>query len=286
MTTSSIHPTAIIAEGAQIPHSVEIGPYCVLGDHVVLGEGVRLHSHVIVEGHTTIGDQTEIFSFAVIGGTPQSRGYKSEPTRIIIGKNNLIREHVTIHKGTVAGGGVTQIGDDNFLMVGSHVGHDCILGNGITLSNNVLLGGHVVIDDRVVIGGHTAVHQKVSIGTCAMIAGTLGISQDVIPYGFVILNDFGHLDGLNVVGMKRAGYQTEDLHLMRSVFKTLFENHDEIFDVRLKSVRESHGDHPLITTLLDFIDRDRSRPLSQPAKVRASNNLLELADELASIRVA
>lgn len=267
MTVSSIHPTAIIAKGAQIPHSVVIGPYCVVGDHVVLGEGVHLHSHVVIEGHTTIGDNTEIFSFAVIGCDPQSRGYKGEPLRVVIGKNNLIREHVTIHKGTVDGGGLTQIGDNNFLMVGSHVGHDCILGNGITLSNNVLLGGHVVIDDRVVIGGHTAVHQKVSIGTGAMIAGTLGVAGDVIPYGF-ITTDQGDLKSLNFMGMKRAQISREDQHTIRSVFKFLFEGSEGSFADRLESVRQNQSTNPLIETLLEFIDRDRHKPLCHSLRGR------------------
>src|SRR3989440_11723229 len=178
-----IHPTAIVAPGATLAEDVSIGPYCVIGEEVVLGAGVKLIAHVVVDGRTTIGEGTRLFPFASIGLEPQDLKYRGENSELVIGRNNTVREYVTMNPGTEGGGMVTRIGDGCLFMVGAHVAHDCQIGNHVVMANNATLGGHVVIEDYAVLGGLCAVHQYVRIGRHAMIGGVSGVERDVIPYG-------------------------------------------------------------------------------------------------------
>src|ERR1700739_1226866 len=178
-----IHPTAIVAPGAMLAEDVVIGPYCVVGDNAVLGPRVTLRSHVVVDGRTTIGEGTRVFPFASIGLEPQDLKYRGERSELVIGRNNTIREYVTMNPGTEGGGMVTRIGDDCLFMVGAHVAHDCQIGDHVIMANNATLGGHVTLGDYVVIGGLSAVHQFVRIGAHAMIGGMSGVENDVIPFG-------------------------------------------------------------------------------------------------------
>ncbi|MDR2078063.1 MAG: acyl-ACP--UDP-N-acetylglucosamine O-acyltransferase, partial [Rickettsiales bacterium] len=180
-----IHPTAIVDINAKIGDDVKIGPYCVVGPHVVIGDNCELKPHVVVEGRVVMGKGNKIFSFAVIGQDPQDLKYEGEESSIRIGNNNKIREHCTIHPGTKGDMMVTEIGNNNLLMVNVHIAHDCVLGNSCVLANNVALGGHVHIGDYTVIGGLSAIHQKVRIGKHAMIGGMTAVAGDVVPYGVV-----------------------------------------------------------------------------------------------------
>ena len=182
---ASIHPSAIIDPAATIGESVHVGPFCVIGPDVSLGEGVKLHSHVVVEGRTHIGKGGEIFPFASIGHAPQDLKYKGEPSRLEIGDNCRIREHVTMNPGTEGGGMLTKVGDNCLFMASSHVAHDCKVGNNVIMANNATLAGHVEVGDFAIIGGLAAVQQFVRIGPHAMIGGMSGIVNDVIPYGMV-----------------------------------------------------------------------------------------------------
>lgn len=218
-----IHPTAIIDPAAQIDDMVSIGPYAVVGAGVTLEKNVVLHSHAVVAGDTTIGEATEIFPFASIGHRPQDKKFRGEATALRIGKRNMIREHVTMNPGTEGGGSLTQIGDDNLFMVGSHVAHDCIVGNHVILANNATLAGHVIVGDSAIIGGLSAIHQFVRIGAYAMIGGMSGVEKDVIPYGSV-MGERASLAGLNLVGLKRRQIDKDNINALRHAFKELFHS--------------------------------------------------------------
>ena len=179
-----IHPTAIVEEGASIGANAHIGPFCIVGPHVEIGEGTVLKSHVVVNGHTKIGRDNEIYQFASIGEVNQDLKYAGEPTRVEIGDRNRIRESVTIHRGTVQGGGVTKVGSDNLLMINAHVAHDCTVGNRCILANNATLAGHVSLDDFVIIGGMTAVHQFCIIGAHVMVGGCSGVQLQCLRHIF------------------------------------------------------------------------------------------------------
>src|SRR5271154_1034805 len=217
---TDIHPSAIVDASAEIAASVSIGPYCVVGPKVVLGERVRLISHVVVDGITSVGDGTVIYPFASIGQRPQDMKYKGEASRLIVGRENQIREHVSMNPGTEGGGMVTRVGSHGLFMVGSHVAHDCQIGDHVILVNNVALGGHVAIGDYAIIGGNSAVHQFVRIGKQVMVGGMTGVENDVIPYATVTGNR-AHLSGLNLVGLKRRGFSREDIHDLRNAYRML-----------------------------------------------------------------
>ena len=219
--SSSVHPTAVIAPGANIGANVVIGPFCVVGEHVTLGDGVRLVSHVVVDGTTEIGDGTEIFPFASIGHRPQDLKFKGENSRLVIGKRNVIREYVTMNPGTEGGGLLTTVGDDCLFMASTHVAHDCVVGNHVILANNATLAGHVQVGNGVIIGGLSAVHQFVRIGDFAFVGGVVGLVKDLVPFGMVTSNR-GGLDGLNLVGLKRRNVPRENITQLRDTYKKLF----------------------------------------------------------------
>lgn len=260
--STAIHPTAVIEEGAVLGADVQVGPYCVVGPHAVLGDGVVLHSHVVVAGHTEIGEGTRVFPFASIGHAPQDLKYKGEPSRLVIGRHNTIREHVTINPGTEGGGLLTQIGDHCLLMVGAHVAHDCRIGNHVVLVNNATLGGHVTVGDYAIIGGLSAIHQFVRIGEHAMIGGMSGIESDVIPFGSA-MGERARLAGLNIVGMKRRGFDKDQMHSLRSAVDALFAEQGT-FAERLEQVEADYAHDPVVMAVVAFIRSDNSRSLCQP----------------------
>src|SRR5438105_1057264 len=219
---NKIDPTARIEAGADIGPNVTIGPYCVVGPNVALAAGARLIAHVHLTGHTSIGPGTVIYPFASLGSPPQSVKYRGAPTRLVVGTQCQIREGVTMNTGTEDGGGLTTVGDRCFLMVGSHVGHDCRVGNDVTMANNAVLGGHVVVGDNVFFGGQAAVHQFVRIGEGAMIGGLTGVTEDVVPFGFVFGSPKGSIVGLNVVGLRRRGVSRSEMHRVRRAYRVLF----------------------------------------------------------------
>jgi UDP-N-acetylglucosamine acyltransferase len=259
---ASIHPTAIVAKGAKIADTVEIGPYCVVGDNVTLSDRVKLRSHVVVEGRTSIGADTQIFPFASIGHQPQDLKYHGEESRLEIGERNQIREHVTMNPGTEGGGMVTRVGNDCLFMASAHVAHDCQVGNNVILVNNATLAGHVHIGDFAIMGGLSAAHQFVRIGRHAMIGGMTGVESDIIPYAMVMGNR-AHLAGLNLVGLKRRGYDRDAIHELRAAYRLLFAPEGTMAE-RLEDVVEQYQGHELVMEIVDFIRADSSRSICQP----------------------
>ncbi len=257
-----VHPTAIVDTKAQLADDVEIGPYSLVGPDVTLGARVRLLSHVVIEGVTAIGDDSVVHPFANLGGPPQHLAHKGEPTRLVVGARNVIREHVTFHTGTVGGRGVTTIGDDGLYMVGSHVAHDCIVGDKVTLAKGATLGGHVVVSDFVFMGGLAAVHQFGRIGRYAFVGGLAAVTKDVIPHGSVWGNH-AHLEGLNLVGLKRRGFSRETINALRAAYRLLFADEGS-FQERLDDVAENYAGHADVMEIVDFIRADASRPLCLP----------------------
>jgi UDP-N-acetylglucosamine acyltransferase len=215
-----IHPTAIVDDGASIDDDCYIGPFCTLGPEVVLKNGVRLESHVVVDGKTTIANGTKIFPFVSIGMAPQDLKYAGEPTSVEIGERNMIREFVTIHRGTAGGGGTTRIGSDNLMMAQSHVAHDCQLGDGIIMANGATLAGHVEIADRANIGAYSGVHQFCRIGLEAFVGGYSVVVKDAPPFA-TIQGNHARCFGLNRLGMKRRGYSTEAIRDLNHAYHLL-----------------------------------------------------------------
>ena len=259
-----VHPTAIVDDRAQICEDVEIGPYCVVEAGATLSAGVRLASHVVVKGQTTIGERTKIHAFAVIGETPQHTGHKGEPTRLVIGADNIIREQVTMHCGTAMGRGVTTVGASGFFMVGVHIGHDCIVGDHVVMANNATLGGHVIVEDHVIMGGLSAAHQNTRIGRHAFVGGMAGVNHDVIPFGNVWGNH-AHLEGLNLVGLKRRGFSREAINALRAAYRMLFAE-EGTFQERLDDTTAAYARCPEVMEIIDFIRADSSRPLTTPQR--------------------
>lgn len=260
---SEIHPTAVVEPGAELAASVKIGPFCHIGRHVVLGERVELLSHVVIAGRTSVGEGTRVFPFASIGHQPQDLKYKGEESRLTIGRNNTIREHVTINPGTEGGGMITRIGDGCLFMVGVHVAHDCAIGNEVIMANNATLAGHVKVGDFAVFGGLSAVHQFVRVGQGAMVGGVTGVERDVIPYGSV-LGDRARLSGLNLVGMQRHGFSRDEMQAMRSAYQLLFEGENGTFAERLETVALRYKGVRPVEHVVAFIRADSSRGLVQP----------------------
>ncbi|MGX1100416.1 acyl-ACP--UDP-N-acetylglucosamine O-acyltransferase [Amorphus sp. MBR-141] len=259
---ASIHPTAIVSDGAVIGNDVSVGAYSIVGPEVVLGDNVWVGSHVVLDGHTEIGSGTKIYPFASLGSPPQDLSYKGEPTRIVVGRNVIIREQVTINPGTAKGHLLTSIGDDCYLMVASHVAHDCQLGNNVILSNNVMLGGHVKVGNHVIMGGGSGVHQFVRIGDHAFLSGMSGVGDDIIPFGNVFGNR-ARLVGLNLVGLKRRGFDREQIHTLRKAYRYLFSE-EGTHRERMEDVANMFGGEPLVELILDFIRGGGDRALCTP----------------------
>jgi UDP-N-acetylglucosamine acyltransferase len=257
-----IHPTAIVAPGAQLAEDCVVGPYCVVGEHVTLGAEVSLRAHVVVDGQTTIGERTRIFPFASIGAEPQDLKYCGEESTLVIGSDNTIREYVTMNPGTTGGGLVTRVGDHCLFMVGAHVAHDCQIGDFVILVNNATLAGHVTIEDYAILGGLSAVHQYVRIGRHAMIGGMSGVERDVIPYGQV-MGDRARLYGLNIIGMQRRGFSREDIQGLRNAYQLLFAN-DGTFIERVNEAAQRFGGIAPVDDIIAFIRADSNRAICQP----------------------
>ena len=217
----SVHPTAIVAEGAVVPASCTVGPFCTIGAHVVLGEDCELVSHVVLDGYTTLGKGNRIFSFACVGIAPQDLKYANEPTRVEIGDGNVIREYVTISRGTAGGGGLTRLGSDCLIMAYVHIGHDSVIGDGCILANAATLAGHVVVEDFAVVGALCPVHQFCRIGKYSYIGGATTITQDVLPFSLTSVERNNHAYGLNKVGLQRRGFTAEQLRELTTAMRLL-----------------------------------------------------------------
>jgi len=259
---TGIHPTAIVAPGANLGSDVQIGPYCIIGSDVNLGDGVLLHSHVVVDGRTTIGEATAIYPFASIGLQPQDLKYHGEASALIVGARNQIREHVTMNPGTEGGLMETRVGDDCLFMIGSHVAHDCVIGDHVIMANNATLGGHVEVGDYAIIGGLAAVHQFVRIGAHAMVGGMSGIEQDLIPYGSA-MGERARLRGLNLVGLQRRDFSRDDIQTLRTAYRLMFAQEGTLAE-RVDDVVGMYGESSAVMEIVEFIRAETSRAVLQP----------------------
>ncbi|PJE79125.1 Acyl-[acyl-carrier-protein]--UDP-N-acetylglucosamine O-acyltransferase [invertebrate metagenome] len=224
-----IHPTAIIDPGATLAPDVHVGPYSVIGPDVIIGAGCRIHSHVVIKGPTYMGSNNRIFQFASVGEDCQDKKYQGEPTRLEIGDDNVVREGVTIHRGTLQDKGVTVIGSGNLLMAYVHIAHDCVLGNHCILANNSTLGGHVRVGDGAVLGGFTGVHQFCQVGAFSMSAGQAAVFKD-IPAFVMVSGNPAAPHGMNFEGMRRRGYSAEVIHTLKQCYKVIYRSGQRIQD--------------------------------------------------------
>lgn len=253
----SLNNNSHISEKAKIGSNVKIGPFCYIGDNVEIADDVEIKSHVVIDCKAKIGKGTSIFPFVSINDqqTPQTSG---DASCVEIGENNVIREYCTIQAGTEAGGSKTVIGNNNLLMVGTHIAHDCQIGNNVIMANLATLGGHVIIEDHVVIGGLAAVHQFVRIGAHAMIGGVCGVVRDVVPYA-TVLNDRASVEGVNLVGLRRRGFDKNDIMTLQKAFKEIFfENHGDLKGA-VADAQKKYPDSELVSTLVDFMGKESRR---------------------------
>jgi len=248
-----IHSTAIVHPKASLADDVEVGPFCLIGEHVTIGKGTRLLSHVTVDGWTEIGERNELYPFASIGGPPQHLGYKGEPTKVIIGHDNILREYVTVNRATVQGGGTTTIGSKNFLMAYVHVAHDCHLGSHLILANAASLAGHITIGDHAIIGGLTGIHQYVRVGSYSMVGGCCGIVQDLPPFMRAAGGYRARMYGLNSVGLRRQGFSTDRISVLKRAYDMLFRSGHRIAEAA-KLAKAEFGDQPDVMAVLGFLE--------------------------------
>ncbi|MBI1233277.1 MAG: acyl-ACP--UDP-N-acetylglucosamine O-acyltransferase [Alphaproteobacteria bacterium] len=260
--SARIHPTAIVEDGAQLGDDCEIGAWCHIGKDAVIADRTRLMNNVTVLGHTEIGADCLVYPYAVLGGPPQDFKYKGEKTHLRIGNRNILREQVTMHAGTGVGRGETRVGDDGFFMVGAHIAHDCIVGNKVTMANHATLGGHSTVGEFAVIGGLAGVHQHSRVGRHAFIGGITAVVSDIIPYA-IAHGAHAHLDGLNVIGLKRRGFDRATIKAMRAAYNELFHG-EGVFATRLQRVEDAYSDVAPVREILDFIKAGTSRPLCHP----------------------
>ena len=249
----AIHSTAIIAPGAQLDTSVEIGPYAVIGEHVRIGAGTRVGPHTVIEGHTTIGRNNQIFQFASLGAAPQDKKYAGEPTRLEIGDDNTIREFCTFNLGTAQDGGLTRLGNDNWVMAYVHIAHDCFVGDHCILANNATLAGHIAIGDHVFLGGLTAVHQFCTIGAHAMTAGGSIVVQDIPPYVTAAGNHASPV-GINSEGLRRRGFSAEQISQIKRAYKQIYRQGLSLEDAKA-AITEAAANAPELDLFVDFFAR-------------------------------
>lgn len=260
--SARIHPAAVVDRSAELGADVEVGPGCVIGANVTIGPRTKLLSHVVIDQFTSVGADCTIHPFAALGGPPQDLSYKNEPTRLEIGDNNVIREHVTLHRGTVRGRSVTKIGSNCLIMGNCHVAHDCIVGDNVIMAQTATIGGHVQVGDYVFLGGLSGIHQHGRVGRYAMVGASALMTTDLIPFGTAIGNH-AHLDGLNVVGLKRRGFTREQIHDLRAAYRLLFAE-EGTFQERLDDADQLYAGNPQVTEIIEFIRADAARPLCMP----------------------
>jgi UDP-N-acetylglucosamine acyltransferase len=249
----NIHPTAIVDSSAKIPASCSVGPYCVVGADVEMGENCRLVSHVVIGGPARLGSNNQIYPFAAIGGDPQDITYRGEPTRLEIGDRNIIREYVTITRGTAKGTGVTRVGSDVLIMAYTHIGHDCVIGDHSMLVNGATLAGHVTVEEWAVVGALCPVHQFVRIGAHSYVGGGTTITQDVLPYSMTSAERDTHAFMLNKVGLQRRGFSRERIAKLHHAFKVLLASKLNTSQALEKLRAEAeHGED--VDSLLSFIE--------------------------------
>jgi len=261
---AEIHPSAIVDSRAELADDVHVGPFCVIDGPVRIGSGTRLKSHVVVEGRTIIGEGNTIFPFAVIGVVPQDLKFSGEPAQTIIGDNNIIRESVTIHRGTAASN-QTVVGDQNLLMAYCHVAHDCVVGDHVIMANAATLAGHVTVEDHATIGGLVGVHQFTTIGGHCYIGGGSMITKDVLPFVVVFSYPSVRVGAVNVIGMQRRGFDPEAIKLVKRAYRFIFRSGLSTSNA-VKRIREELEPTPEIEHILDFIEKSDRGLLYDTAK--------------------
>jgi UDP-N-acetylglucosamine acyltransferase len=248
---SNVHPSAIVDPRAELDSAVEVGPYCLVGAGVKIGKGTKIYSHAVIQGRTTLGEGNVVFPFATIGSVPQDLKYKGEPSELLIGNRNTIREYVSLNPGTTGGGMITRVGDRNLLMMYCHIAHDCIVGDQNVIANGATLGGHVTIEDFVIVGGLVGIHQFVRIGTSAILGAGSMVSKDVPPYCNAT-GDRAKLHGLNVEGLKRRGFDKSVIEAIHKAYRIAFQSKLKTEDA-LTKIRQEIAAIPEVERLVSFI---------------------------------
>jgi UDP-N-acetylglucosamine acyltransferase len=256
-----IHPTALVEAQAELAEDVIIRPYTIIGPEVVIGAGTIIGPHVVIEGRASIGQRNQISPFVTIGFPPQDLTYNGEPTQVIIGDDNIIREHVTIHRGTPRGGGVTRIGNNNFIMAYAHIAHDCTIGDHVIMANGATLGGHVRVDDHAVLGGLAAVHQYARIGAHAYVGGLSPVSQDIPPFTLAS-SERATLHGLNLVGLKRKDFSPAAIQALKHCYRLIFRSNITLKEA-IEKIREEVELLPEVDVLLNFVDNPSKRGINR-----------------------
>ncbi|NLI80077.1 MAG: acyl-ACP--UDP-N-acetylglucosamine O-acyltransferase [Deltaproteobacteria bacterium] len=256
-----IHPTAVVSPGAELAEDVIIRPYSVIGPHVKIGSGSVIGPHAVIDGWTSIGARNQVFPFSTIGGPPQDLGYSGEETRLVLGDDNVIRENVTISRGTVNGGGVTVIGNRNLFMAYAHVAHDCKIGDRVILANATTLAGHVQIDDCAILGGMVAIHQFVRIGRYSFIGGMSGLRMDMPPF-MLAFGAPAKLYGPNLVGLKRNGFSPEAIQLLKKSYRIIFRSGLSLKDA-VEKIEQEVGMTPDVQHLVEFMQRRSKRGITR-----------------------
>jgi UDP-N-acetylglucosamine acyltransferase len=259
---TQVHPTSLVDPKAQLGQDVIIGPFCTVGPEVIIDDRSILVSHVVVDGKTIIGSDSSIDPFCRLGGPPQHLGHKGGTTELRIGSNTIVREHVIMHTGTDKGGGITKVGDNCLFMAGSGIAHDCVIGDSVIFANQASCGGHVEVEDFVFLGGSCAVHQFARLGRYAFIGGGAIVTKDVIPFGSVWGNH-ARLEGLNLVGLKRRGFNREQILNLRTAYRLMFAD-EGTFQERLDDVIDQYGHSSEVVEIVNFIRKDSTRPICLP----------------------
>jgi UDP-N-acetylglucosamine acyltransferase len=250
--SARIHPTAIVDSKAQIPDSCTIGPFCIVGEDVEMGERCELHSHVVLKGPTKLGSDNRVFPFTTLGLEPQDLKFKGEKTRLEMGDNNVIRESVTIHRGTPAGGGITRIGSNCLIMAYAHIAHDCVVADNVIMANAATLAGHVTVEEYAVVGALCPVHQFVRVGAYSYIGGGSTITQDVLPFSLTSAKREVHAFGMNSVGLQRKGFSKERLRNIHQAYRVLLSSHMNVGDALAKLKSADLGED--VARLVNFVE--------------------------------
>jgi len=254
MRTGTIHPQAVVSAAAKLAGGVEVGPFAVVGADVELGEGCVVHHHAVVEGPSKFGSRNIFHPFSVIGGDPQDYTFRGERVELIVGEGNIFREHVTVSRGTRKGGGVTRLGNDNFFLSYSHVGHDCQIGSGTLFVNGATLAGHVTVEDFVTLGAFSPVHQFCRLGKYAYIGACTVITQDVLPFSLIVTERETRCFGANTVGLERKGFSSERIQKLQRAFKLLTRSKKNTTQA-LQEMRTTLGDSVDIQEMIAFVEK-------------------------------
>ncbi|MFH0813544.1 MAG: acyl-ACP--UDP-N-acetylglucosamine O-acyltransferase [Pseudomonadota bacterium] len=250
-----IHKTAVVDSLSELGEGVTVGPYSIIGPNVTIGANTKIDAHVVIKGPTEIGERSIIFPFTSLGDIPQDLKYKGGDTKLVIGNNNVIREYVTINRGTEEGGGVTSIGNHNFFMAYTHIAHDCIINNHVIMANGATMAGHIEIGDYAIIGGLVAIHQFVKIGRNSFIGGCSAVSQDVPPYCLAVGNR-ARLYGLNITGLRRSKFPPETINNLKKAYRTLFRSGLTLKEA-ITQVQQTINDSPEVNYLVEFIKNSK-----------------------------